>query len=209
MPARKSSVARPDEANPTYLDEAALVGAVDHGYAQQDCKIQGSFGHATPCDNLGGLVVALPYVAPAALGLNPASTIVVSSDARSSRRRCSMSCSSSARRRIRSRRWTLWATLTDATASSWTARASRLGWHCPSLSSDRVETEERGIGFVLHLSSEEVLIEIGSVYSESAEILTRTNAKSLAMMRRLRARVALCSGRMKGAGMRFVLSDPP
>jgi len=42
-------------------------------------QIQGFFGPRTPCDNLDGSVVALPYFAD--LGLNPDKTIVVSPDA--------------------------------------------------------------------------------------------------------------------------------
>merc|ERR1719228_96493 len=42
-------------------------------------QIQGFFGPRTPCDNLDGSIVALPYFAE--LGLNPDKTIVVSPDA--------------------------------------------------------------------------------------------------------------------------------
>merc|ERR1719320_2267764 len=51
------------------------VAALDLHCAQ----IQGFFGPRTPCDNLDGSVVALSYFA--ALGLNPANTVIVSPDA--------------------------------------------------------------------------------------------------------------------------------
>eukprot|EP01084_Bolivina_argentea_P036541 67589_1 len=44
-------------------------------------QIQGFFGPNTPCDNLDGSVVALPYFASKEVGLSPNKTVVVSPDA--------------------------------------------------------------------------------------------------------------------------------
>merc|ERR1712154_590930 len=44
-------------------------------------QIQGFFGPNTPCDNLDGSVVALPYFASKGLNLSPNKTVVVSPDA--------------------------------------------------------------------------------------------------------------------------------
>merc|ERR1719242_2740706 len=44
-------------------------------------QIQGFFGPETPCDNLDGSVVALPFFASSELGLDPNRTVVVSPDA--------------------------------------------------------------------------------------------------------------------------------
>eukprot|EP00483_Globobulimina_turgida_P006454 UN06464 len=44
-------------------------------------QIQGFFGPNTPCDNLDGSVVALPYFASAELSLSREKTVVVSPDA--------------------------------------------------------------------------------------------------------------------------------
>jgi len=44
-------------------------------------QIQGFFGPETPCDNLDGSVVALPFFASSELGLDPERTVVVSPDA--------------------------------------------------------------------------------------------------------------------------------
>ena len=72
-------------------------------------------------------------------------------------------------------------TRTACSAPISSARGSMRAVDCAALCSVRVKSA--GIGFVMHLSSEEVPIVFGSVYSESTESSTRMSAKcSLAVV---------------------------